>query len=47
MQERRARGTESLLKQGLAGAALRAKQQKELDAFRKSFNKNRFPSSGI
>lgn len=47
MQQRRARGTESLLKQGLAGAALRAKQQKELDAFRKSFNKNRFPTSGI
>ena len=29
----------------LAGAAVRAKQQKELDAFRQSFNKNRFPTS--
>lgn len=35
---------EFYLQQGLAGAAKKAKQEAELEAFRKSFQKNHFPS---
>ena len=47
VMQHRASGTKRLLDQGLAGAALRAKQQNELEAFRQSFQKNRFPTSRV